>query len=57
MTAKDKMTLTIEAENLFTDSSSIEATAAKLAETIAIEDDALGTLALHDNFTRRIHHV
>jgi len=44
MTAKDKTTLTTEAKDLFTDASGIEATAAKLAEAIAVEDDALGTL-------------
>ena len=36
--------MTIDVENLFTDGSSIEATAAKMAEAIAIEDDALTAL-------------
>jgi hypothetical protein len=44
MAAKDKTTLTLQVENLFADGSGIEATAAKLAEAIAIEDDALTAL-------------
>jgi hypothetical protein len=40
----DKRTLTIKAEDRFAAGRSIEATAAKLAEVIAIEDDALGRL-------------
>jgi len=36
--------LTIEIDKLFTDGSGIEATAAKMAEAIAVEDDALTAL-------------